>query len=67
LITPADELATTEEDYNMPLRRFVVEIGTVLSRIQWPPNEKATLLANTHLEADVSKFINALNYKASSR
>jgi len=64
LITPADELATNEEDYNMPLRRFVVEIGTVLSRIQWPPNEKATLLANTHLEADVSKFINALNYKA---
>lgn len=63
LITPADELATTE-DYNRPLRRFVVEIGTVLSRIQWPPNEKATLLANTHLEADVSKFINALNYKA---
>src|SRR5512143_387601 len=64
LITPADELATNEEDFNMPLRRFVVEIGTVLSRIQWPPNEKATLLANTHLEADVSKFINALNYKA---
>lgn len=48
----------------MPLRRFVVEIGTVLSRIKWPPNEKATLLANTHLEADVSKFINDLNYKA---
>lgn len=64
LVTPENELATTEDDYNMPLRRFVMGIGTVLNRVAWPKNEQSTLHANSRLEGDVARFVRELNDQA---
>jgi len=48
----------------MPIRRFVTGIGDVIAHLKYPASETAVLVLNTHLEAEMGRFVRELNQRA---
>lgn len=48
-------------DESMPLRKFVIGIVPLLSTIKWPDKPHSTLVAASHVEDAVSKFVGDIN------
>jgi len=60
----AEDIADSDLDYNMPIRRFALGIGDLLANLKYPPSETAVLMLNTNLEAEVGRFVRELNQRA---